>query len=108
MRRALGADTVHVLGISWGGFLGLMYADPDRGGCLRQWGLHGPRRGQRSARGDARAVGRLSFPLGRLAFRRRQLSARVRNHPPSLLLRQAARGREPHGAGRHASPHRRA
>lgn len=26
VRRALGVDTVHVLGISWGGFLGLMYA----------------------------------------------------------------------------------
>ena len=84
----------------------------DSPACRRRGGgqprVHAPRGSQRAPAGHAGAMGGLPLALGRLAPRRPELPARLRDHPAALLPRQGpGRGRE-RGARRHAVPDRRA
>ena len=69
--------------------------------------VHAPRGDQRAAAGHAGAVGRLPVALGRLAPRRRELPAGLRDDPAALLPRQGPGGRRERGPRRHALPDRR-
>jgi proline iminopeptidase len=98
VRQALGLGPVDVLGISWGGFLGLMYAaqNPSAIRSLAVVGAAASRDFMARAEDNARrrappSSGRPIARCGTARYRTTRASGGLRDHPPSLLLRSRSR-----------------